>query len=231
MVIEHQDEWARSGIHPSLTELNLRSLAEDEIAEWYFQYLPNSARRNDGRIRDGYLRTYSEPLKGGWGIEGYDPTDFDRDPELRSFKPDSPRIDRDGKPIKYDSPKNSKHNPILPRVSYAIASEIFRNAGLSFLELTKIYNPQELETGIDDSDDCKWFWHAVLDNPSISISLTEGGKKCLSLLSQGRCAIAVTSITTWRAEKGSNQLHPWLALFANQRRFYLTFDSNCTSFY
>ena len=222
----HQEEWLESAIHPSLKKLNLRSLAEDKIAEWYFQYLPNSARRNDGRIRDGYLLTYAEPLKGGWGIEGYDPTDFDREPELRTFKSDSPRIDRDGKPIKYDAPKNSKHNPILPRVSYELASEIFRHAGLNFLELTKTYAPKEVVTGIDDNAECQWFWRAVLDHPSIPISITEGGKKCLSLLSQGRCALAVTSITTWRAEKGSSNLHPWLELFAPQRRFYLTFDQD-----
>ena len=223
----HVAEWEQSGIHQSLIRLNLLSLEEEAIAEWYFQYLPNSARRNDGRIRDGYLRAYAEPLKGGWGISGYDPTNWEAEPELRSFKPDSPRMDKDENPIKYDIPKNAKHNPILSRVSYAIASNIFRNAGLNFLELTKIYAPLEIVTGVDDHAECKWFWRAVLDtNSSIPISLTEGGKKALSLLSQGRCAIAVTSITTWRAERGSNKLHPWLELFAQNRNFYLTFDQD-----
>ncbi|MDJ0573131.1 MAG: DUF3854 domain-containing protein, partial [Pleurocapsa sp. MO_192.B19] len=222
----HVAEWQQSGIEQSLIELNLSSLEEELIAEWYFQYLPKSARRNDGRIRDGYLRAYAEPLKGGWGISGYDPTDWQAEPELRSFKPDSPRIGFDGKPIKYDIPKNAKHNPILPRVSYAIASLIFRNAGLNFLELTQDYAPEEIAEGIEDNAECRWFWQAIAKNPTVPISLTEGGKKCLSLLSQGRCAIAVTSITTWRAERGSNKLHPWLSLFAPNRRFYLTFDQD-----
>ena len=221
-------EWEQSAIAPSLIALNLKILLEEEeeIAEWYFGELPRTARRNDGRIRDGYLKTYRDPLKGGWGIEGYDPTDLEAEPELRTFKPDRPRIDKDGKPIKYDFPKNARHNPILPRVSNAIASEIFRSSGVSFLELTKKYAPGELITGVDDDAECQWFWRAVLDHQTIPISLAEGGKKALSLLGQGRCAIAVTSITTWRGERGSNELHPWLALFAPKRHFYLTFDQD-----
>lgn len=222
----HNREWQQSGIHPSLISLNLKTLASEAIATWYFQYLPQKARRNDGRIRDGYLRAYSEPLKGGWGIEGYDPTDWDSEPELRCFKPDFPRIGSDGKPIKYDLPKNAQHHPILPRVSYEIASEVCRNAGVNFLEQTRKYAPTELLTGVDEKAECSWFWSMVRDNHSIPISITEGGKKALSLLSVGRCALAVTSITTWRESKGSNKLHPWLALFAKFRRFYLTFDQD-----
>lgn len=222
----HALEWKQSGIDRALIDLNLLSLEETEIAEWYFQYLPSTARRNDGRVRDGYLRAYREPLKGGWGIKGYDPTDWDKEPELRCFKPNSPRIGSDGQPIRYDLPKNSSFDPIFPRVSYAIASLIFRSAGLNFLELTQKYAPHELVRGIVDNAECPWFWLAVLDNPIIPISITEGGKKALSLLSVGRCAVAVTSITTWREYKGSKKLHPWLALFSPQRSFYLTFDQD-----
>ena len=222
----HIEEWQQSGIRQSLISLNLKTLASDAIAEWYFQYLPRKARRNDGRIRDGYLRTYDLPMKGGWGIEGYDPTETAAEPELRCFKPDFPRIALEGKPIKYDMPQNAPHNPILPRVSYEIAMQVCRNAGVNFLEQTQKYAPNELITGINDWDECPWFWPMVLDNQTIPISITEGGKKALALLSRGRCAIAVTSITTWRAGKGSHKLHPWLALFAPQRRFYLTFDQD-----
>ncbi len=49
------EEWVGSAIAPSLIKLNKKRLEEEEIAEWYFQNLPSSARRNDGRIRDGYL--------------------------------------------------------------------------------------------------------------------------------------------------------------------------------
>lgn len=222
----HREEWIESAIAPSLIELNLKSLEEEDIAEWYFGNLPPSARRNDGRIRDGYLKAYREPLKGGWGIEGYDPTDLSAEPELRSFKPNSPRIGKDGKSIKYDIPKNAKHNPILARVSYEIARLIFRASGLDFHELTRKYAPEELNRDLEDNAECPWFWRAVLEQDRVAISVAEGAKKALSLLGQGRCAIAVTSITTWRAKIGSGEVHPWLALFAPKRLFYLTFDQD-----
>ena len=220
----HCKEWLESGIEPTLIALNLQSLSEEAIAEWFFQYLPKSARRNDGRIRTGYLSAYRNPLRGGWGVAGYNPEDWSEEPELRSFKPDTPRIGKDGKVVKYDFPKNARHNPILPRVSHAIASDIFRSSGLNYLQLTNKYAPAEIKRGIDDNAECTWFWQAVLDNPSIPVSLTEGIKKCLSLLGKSQAAIAVSSITTWGAIKGSSQIHPWLKLFAKRRKFYLTFD-------
>ena len=223
---QHVQEWQISAIHPSLIQLNLLSLEEEEIAEFYFQYLPRDARRNDGRISEGYLKAYREPLKGGWGAVGLDPTNWDSEPELRCFKPNSPRIGKDGKPIKYDRPKNAQHYPILPRVSYYIACLVCRTAGHNFLEMCQTYEPGGILANCEEEAECPWFWRMVLDNPSIPLSITEGVKKQLALLSQGRCALAVTSIYTWRAGKGSKKLHPWLALFAKDRRFYLTFDQD-----
>ncbi len=220
------EEWSKSAIAPSLIKLNKKRLEEEEIAEWYFQNLPSSARRNDGRIRDGYLKAYKDPLKGGWGIEGYDPTDLEAEPELRTFKADHPRIGKDGKEIKYDAPKNSQANPILPRVSYVIASKICRQAGVNFLAMTQKYAPMESLTGVDDEAECRWFWKMVIETPSIPLTLTEGGKKGLSLLSQGYCAVALTSITTWRAVKGSNNLHLWLRLLVQKRECYISFDQD-----
>lgn len=223
----HIEEWQTSAIALSLIKLNLKSLKdEDAIASYYFGNLSRTERRNDGRYRDKWLNRYREPLKGGWGIEGYDPTDMTVEPELRSFKPDSPRIAKNGKIIKYDTPIKSQPAPILPRISYEIASMVFRSAGLNFLDLLRKYAPDEAIEDIEDSAECPWFWTAVMAHPEIPLSITEGGKKALAILSQGRCAIAVTSITTWREKGGSNKVHPWIALFARRRNFYLTFDQD-----
>ncbi len=121
------EEWVKSGIDSSLIKLNKKILNEEEIAQWFFQNLPHSARRNDGRIRGGYLKAYKNPLKGGWGIEGYDLTDLSAEPELRSFKADYPRLDKNGKEIRYDAPKNSEPNPICPRVSCATRFSLTTN--------------------------------------------------------------------------------------------------------
>ncbi len=210
----------------SLIKLNKKILTEEEIAEWYFQNLAHSARRNDGRIQDGYLKTYRDPLKGGWGIEGYDLTNLSAEPELGTFKADHPRIGKDGKPIKYDALKNSQPNPICPRVSYRIVAKICRQAGVNFLAMLQKYAPMESLTGIDDEAECKWFWQMCLETPSIPVSITEEGKKGLSLLSAGRLAIALTSITTWRAFKGRNRLHQWIELLIKSRECYICFDQD-----
>lgn len=223
---QHINEWQSSQITDSLVSNNLQNPSEEQIAEYLFGNLPSKARRNDGRISTGYLKQYANPLKGGWAVAGYNPTDFSQEPEIRSFKPDIPRTGKDGKPIKYDTPKNSKHYPIFPRIPYSLASKIFRAAGLGIFELGKKYQDSlSLEIAASDQE-CVWFWQAVLDNPIIPITITEGAKKQLSLLSQAKCAIAVTSITTWRAGKGSKEVHPWLALYAKKRRCYIAFDQD-----
>lgn len=79
---------------------------------------------------------------------------------------------------------------------------------------------------IDESLECRWFWRAVLSEKSIDITLTEGGKKQQALLSRGRCAIAFTSIYTWRAGKGSKRVHPWAAIFAKDRTVHIAFDQD-----
>lgn len=223
---KHYQEWAESAIEQSLIELNLLNLEEEEIAEYYFQHLPRKARRNDGRISEGYLKIYRNPLKGGWGIAGYDPTNWDSEPEIRCFKPDNPRISKDGQVIKYDIPKNAQHYPILPRVSYLIACLICRNAGIDFEQMCQTYESEGKEAEFREEEKCAWFWRMVLDHPSIPLSITEGGKKQLALLSVGRAALAITSIYTWREGKGSKKIHPWLALFAKNRSCYLTFDQD-----
>ena len=222
---QHWKEWEKSAIHPHLIDLNQVSLFEEEaIAEWYFQFIPRSERRNDGRISEGLLKAYQNPLKGGWGILGYDPTNLDSEPELRGFKPDYPRIDKEGKAIKYDFPKNAKHYPIFTRVSYYIACLVCRKAGLDFLAVCQQYQPETRE--FEEAEECRWFWQFILDHPKIPISYCEGGKKSLSLLSQGRCAIAFTSITTWRAEKGSEKIHPWVEYYAQGRKSFIVFDQD-----
>ena len=221
---QHLEEWRKSGISDNLTALNLYEPSQDEIADFYFQHLPHSARKNNGQIRTGYLKAYDKPLQGGWAILGYDPFNLNAEPEIRCFKPDRPRIGQDGKAIKYDFPKNGTQAPIFPRINYETAEAVFRTSGLSVLQLSEKYAFQEIGQDIDETQECKWFWLAVLNEKSINVSIAEGGKKQFSLFSEGRCAIAVTSITTWRAGKGSNRLHPWLEAFVKDRRIFIAFD-------
>lgn len=223
----HHGEFKKSGIHDHQIALGFYVPHSDEIAEFFFQGLPNSARKNTGQIRVGYLRTYANPIeKGGWAILGYDPTDLAKEPEIRSFKPNKPRLGRDGKPIKYDFPKNVRQHPIFPRISYQEAEKIFRTGKLNFADITAKYAPEDFEREIDEADECRWFWQAALKEKSLAVTITEGGKKQRSALGQGILAIAVTSCTTWRKCKGSSYAHPWLAMFAKGRKCFIAFDQD-----
>jgi hypothetical protein len=70
-------------------------------------------------------------------------------------------------------------------------------------------------------------WDAILADPSIPVALTEGVKKCLSLVSHGLPAVALRGVYSWRAGKGSRELHPRLAaLAAGGRKIYIVFDND-----
>jgi hypothetical protein len=69
----HWHEWVvNSGVDPTLTELNVRSLSGDKIYEYLLYALPHTARRNDGRLRDGYLQRYAH-INSAWWASGLDP--------------------------------------------------------------------------------------------------------------------------------------------------------------
>ena len=107
-----------------------------------------------------------------------------------------------------------------------MAKKICRQAGVNFVAMLQKYAPMEALTGIDDEAECKWFWRFAIETPQIPLTITEGGKKGLALLSMGRLTIALTSITTWRAFKGSNKLHRWIELLIKSRECYIAFDQD-----
>jgi hypothetical protein len=70
-------------------------------------------------------------------------------------------------------------------------------------------------------------WEAILADPSIPVALTEGAKKSLALISHGLPAVALRGVYSWRAGKGSRELHPRLAaLAAGGRKIYIVFDND-----
>ncbi|ANV84611.1 hypothetical protein AWQ21_09575 [Picosynechococcus sp. PCC 7003] len=110
-----------------LTE-ELEKSAISEQFQRYFQQLSPSAcwefllyglgddeRRNDGRLRDKWLRNYAHLEDGGWWCSGIDILTFK--PSLWGcLKPNSPRK-IDGKPIKYE------HPPKTPTEAFFLGDE------------------------------------------------------------------------------------------------------------
>ncbi|MCC0178529.1 DUF3854 domain-containing protein [Waterburya agarophytonicola K14] len=107
----HLTEWRESSVDDKLTALNLLSLKGTEPKNHLFSFLPNSERRNDGRVRDKWLHRYAHTEAGGYWISGLDPHNNWQKWDVGRFKPDTPRIDAGGKPIKYESQPKSESHP------------------------------------------------------------------------------------------------------------------------
>ena len=107
----HLTEWRDSSVDDQLTALNLLSLKGIEPKNHLFSFLPNSERRNDGRVRDKWLHRYAHTEAGGYWISGLDPHNNWQKWDVGRFKPNTPRLDAEGKPIKYESPPKSESHP------------------------------------------------------------------------------------------------------------------------
>jgi hypothetical protein len=93
-------------------------------------------------------------------------------------------------------------------------------------------NSEELKYSIasaPDSLDVPNFWQFVENHPDLSIALTEGGKKALSLLSQGYIAMSIYGVNAGYSTKDriAPALIPDLLRFCNGKRHWiLTFDED-----
>ena len=61
-------EWLNSCVDEALIRLNVISLSGYQPYEYLCYGLPNSERRNDGRLRDKWLQRYSHTEEGGWWL-------------------------------------------------------------------------------------------------------------------------------------------------------------------
>ncbi|WP_237088430.1 plasmid replication protein, CyRepA1 family [Nostoc sp. PCC 7120 = FACHB-418] len=242
----HLQEWLNSGVDEKLILLNVRSLLGDEIYEYLLYALPQTARRNDGRLRFGYLRLYAH-ITNAWWVSGLDPLNDWLPMDWGRLKPDCPRLEWEQhsrgrgaaggaggefsihsspaslastasspKPIKYESPPKTPN-----RLGY------FR-VTLSIWQLVSLrYDvPMPENIVITPEGEALGFWAWVLAHPEITITLTEGEKKAACLLSLGFAAIALPGIWNGRVGKEDfERLHPDLVPMAQPgRRFIILFD-------
>ena len=97
---------------------------------------------------------------------------LNEDGSLWQAKPQNPRLDGNGKVIKYETPVGNGSRAFLPAIPRSIRRKISQRYGVNVPEFGS-------------------FWDWVKDHPEIPIIITEGGKKSLSLLSQGYVAISL----------------------------------------
>ena len=71
--LHHQAEWNQSSVNPDLITLNVSSLSGLTTHDYLLYALPDKDRRNDGRLRDKFLKRYQHLEHGGWYIAGLGP--------------------------------------------------------------------------------------------------------------------------------------------------------------
>jgi hypothetical protein len=216
----HLKEWLKSCVDEKLTTLNLISLSGFTTYEYLLYGLPDSERRNDGRLRDKWLHRYAHLESGGWWVSGLDPLNNWQPMMWGRFKPDNPRLcGKKDKSIKYESPPK-----VANRVTYFnIPAHIWDRIAARY-SVKRYHSPLALR--LQDRINLLCFWEWLQKHPEIPIILTEGEKKAACLLSMGFVAIALPGIWGGRVgSKHNEQLHPDLLPLAQQgRKFIILFD-------
>ncbi|NJL89550.1 MAG: DUF3854 domain-containing protein [Coleofasciculaceae cyanobacterium SM2_1_6] len=239
----HWQEMEQSGIHPHLTALNIETVRGDRVYE--FLCNENLSRRNDWRLRDGDLRLYA-PLvhavqeipsghnadrpqsgwflqrshSGGWAFQGLDMETLEPFAVV-CFKPDYPRLNLEGKPIKYETPLKTPTQAYLPRIPASIAQQIVRK----YQHIAPCPG-DKYPFAASPQAECPWFWQWVKDHPQLPLYVTEGAKKTLNLLSRGFIPLGLQSVTAWN-NPGTSQLKDCLRpLLPPDRPLTITFDQD-----
>jgi hypothetical protein len=230
-------EWINSTVSPDLIKLNVKSLKGYEPYDYLLYALPDSDRRNDGRIRDKWLRRYAHTEHGGWWCSGVDVL-TGQDSQWGQFKPDfpyqyqetykgfAPRFDSfKNKLIKYEPPKN------VPTEIFALSVPLHLWKAIALR-----YNiPLPLNIVITESGKALGFWAWVIDNPEIPLLITEGAKKAGALITASYVAIALPGIYNGYRQKkddygnkiGLPTLIPQLKAFAQkEREIIFCFDND-----
>jgi hypothetical protein len=191
----HYEEWRQSSVDGQLIRENITSLAGYEPHERLLYALTPEKRRNDGRLRDRVLKQHQHLEHGGWYVVGLDPdTNWIEVMVWGRFKPDSPRTDGNGKPIKYESPPNTTNRVTYFRVPLSIWKQIAGRYGI------KLYH-SPLALRLTARKQPVNFWEWVKNHPEIPIILTEGEKKAGAVLSLGYAAISLPGIWGGRNSK------------------------------
>jgi hypothetical protein len=218
---QHVDEFVKgSSIDPILASLNFLSLEGNVPYEYLFisSCIP---RTNIGIVRLQWRRRYAQMAKGGWWCSGLDPLNNWQEMEWGCYKPNHPRQNGEGKPIKYEHPPGMPTRIFCLRVSLHIWQQTAWRYGIAM--------PENIAIG--ENGEAIGFWQWVVEQ-KVPIIICEGVKKAAALLTQGYVAIGLPGITSgyrvardWQGRVKNRQIIPDLAAFTQSgRTFYICFD-------
>jgi energy-coupling factor transporter ATP-binding protein EcfA2 len=224
---EHLAEFKASAIASDIADRNFRSFDgedENEREEAFLLVKDDPQHNNNGTLSGTSQNDLANTLYSGcWAFQGHKGV---------CVKPNSPRKNKDGKVIKYESPRGAGNQQLfIPHVTARLAILIDSNVRYLVPEDRRLpeYVPLLNERNAIDTN--FWDWFATTPYPLI---ITEGAKKVCSVVSAGFPSIALNGIWGWgsnvKNEDGTNKepieklLHPDLLPFLNGREIILAFD-------
>ena len=209
-------EWLDSGVDPGIIDLNVQVVSGRAAIELLLSNQIERLQRNTSYVTAPVARLldrYANLEDGGWWVSGVDPLNGYERMEWGQLKPNTPRLNENGKLIKYDGPPGEPTRAIFLDVPPALAERVYVQAGIN-------PTPEHRALG---------FWHCV-QHYGIPIVLTEGAKKAGAVLTAGFPAIALPGIWNGRRVDRDGRviydegLIPELEFFNDGRTIIFCFD-------
>lgn len=113
---QHWDEWKASGVSPEIISANIRSYSGQTALEIVTEVAIAKAQRVESYLTEPakkILKRNENVTDGGWYVTGIDPLNNWERMEWGQFKPNTPRLDKKGKPVKYQSPESCEARAIF----------------------------------------------------------------------------------------------------------------------
>ncbi|MEW5859601.1 MAG: DUF3854 domain-containing protein [Cyanobacteriota bacterium] len=209
LLSNHKEEWRSCAVAPKIIELNVYFIKNNAVFERLLANINIPKVHKDAAWR--YIHKHYKFLVkaaeiGGWFVDYVG--------GFGCYKPDKPRIDQQGKVVKYEHPRQTETTLFL------------LNPGSYWTDIAIL-------SGVSRKEDDFWQW--VESNSTVLIVLTEGAKKSGEFLYNRYAAIALTRITIgFKIPKNDQELItcksfliPEFSRFAvPERTLYFAFDQD-----
>lgn len=215
-----RNEWIEgSGIRSTLFEINVTVVSDLKLENGEVTGTPIHNFLGWKYTRFGHQAQRNNEAALLYGLDALNNWDA---PCRFQAKLKHPRQSKDGKPIKYETPKKGDDGDNLP-VSHICYSQVDE---LVWQQLAERYGVNIPKNGARGSAQ---FWQCIQRKPHIPIVIVEGQKKALALLSRGVVAVALGGVTMWgsRSDGLRDELQAILPKVGNsKRKVIVLFDSD-----
>lgn len=181
---KHRDEWiSGSAVSLAITELALVSIAgQQHVMEFLRPSAVNAHRTYGGAMpmnkpAVNARRKFSDQCRGGWLAYGHAPIENGEMVPV-TYKPDIPRLNDKGKPVKYERPSGSKPTPYFAPLDADAYYLIAQRAGV--------------KAPTFESSWTAWLW--LLKQYEVDLVLDEGEKKAAAACANGFLTIGLAGI-------------------------------------